>query len=243
MLGLLGSWRENVFKYVSASVKAWTFSCFTISCAGGGSRVRSKTSRKKQPMEDAESELQEMKEEKKRLKLRIEERKRKLRDLQKEKEDEKAKKIHWAFGKGLMDWLLRRREELLFLSTFVWQVINGVYFKLLGGLRWLRKSHRGKQRNGVGCSYYFSLPFMSALCKLTHLLVESWYVYLISWSNSSVSLCVCVCWYVSIVCVVSCLLRENMTANMDVNFLLFLRGWPWKTVDFLAFIYVHQRKG
>lgn len=99
-----------------------------------------------------------------------------------------------------MDWLLRRREKLLFLSTFVWQVINGVYFKLLGGLRWLRKSHRGKQRNGVGCSYYFLLPFMSALCKLTHLLVESWYVYLISWSNSSVSFCVCVCWYVSIVC-------------------------------------------
>ena len=43
-------------------------------------------------MEDAGSELQAMKEERKSLKLRIEERKRKVRDLQKEKEDAKAKK-------------------------------------------------------------------------------------------------------------------------------------------------------
>lgn len=88
MLGLLGLWRENVFKYVSASVKSMDLQLLHHQlCRRWLQSLRSKTSRK--PMEDAESELQEMKEEKKRLKLRIEERKRKLRDLQ---EDDKKMK-------------------------------------------------------------------------------------------------------------------------------------------------------
>ena len=124
--------------------------------------------------------------------------------------------IHWAFGNGLMDWLLRRRQELLFvhfcLTGDQWRILQAV-----GGSQVVEKKPPWFSKMVLVAPSIFCCP----ICKPTE--PTYWYrvgmCIWISWSNSSVSLCVSV--DMRWLCVISCLLRENMTANMDVNFRAF----------------------